>query len=306
MLHNANLRASAYMALAMAGFTINDALVKAVSPALNIGQVMVVRGAILVACMLIYIRLIRLPVAPRDALSVPVVIRTAAEIAATITFLAALAHVPLANLSAVLQALPLLVTLGAALFLGERVGWRRLAAIGIGFLGVMMIVRPGMAGFDIYAVLAIIAVFCAAVRDIATRRVAARISSMTVSLAAAVAVTATGVVILPFVGGWQAVTVTQVLILAAAAGFLFVGYHGIVLAMRVGEIGFVAPFRYTSLLWAVALGLFLFGEVPDLPTVIGAVIVVATGLYTLYRERAVARALAANRSAASPPPARGT
>ncbi len=306
MLNNANLRASAYMSLAMAGFTINDALVKLASPDLNIGQIMVVRGTIVVVCMLVYVRVMGLAIQPRGALSKPVIIRTAAEIGATITFLTALAHVPLANLSAILQALPLLVTLGAALFFAEKVGWRRMTAIAIGFAGVMMIVRPGMAGFDTFALLAVIAVICAAVRDLATRSVAADISSMTVSLVTAVAVTVTGLFVLPFVGNWQPMSLAELGLLTAAAGFLFVGYHCIVVAMRIGEIGFVAPFRYTSLVWAIVLGIVMFGEVPDVLTLIGAAIVVATGLFTLYRERITARAMAASRSAVSPPPARGT
>lgn len=306
MLHNANLRASAFMTLAMAGFTINDALVKSIGADLSMGQIMVVRGVIVVACMLVYVRVMGLAVQPRGALSGPVVIRTAAEVGATITFLTALAHIPLANLSALLQALPLLVTLGAAMFFGEQVGWRRLTAIAVGFAGVMLIVRPGMAGFNIFALLGIAAVLCAAVRDLATRRIQADISSMTVSLTAAITVTITGLAVVPFAGGWQAMSAGHVLTLTAAAGFLFVGYHCIVLAMRDGDIGFVAPFRYTSLLWAIVLGLVFFGEIPDALTIIGAVIIVGTGLYALYRERVVAQATAATDSAASSPPARGT
>lgn len=224
----------------------------------------------------------------------------------TVLFLGALAHLPLANATAVLQAVPLAVALGAALYLGERVGWRRWTAILIGFCGVLLIVRPGLAGFNAYTLMVVGAVIFAAVRDLATRRIVATVPSLTISALTALTVTLTGLVLIVPLGGWTPMDASVVVILMAAAGFLFAGYLFIVMAMREGDIGFVAPFRYTALLWALILGLAFFGEFPDTATLAGAAIVVGTGIYTLYRESRPGRARhAARRPAAASRPAPG-
>jgi S-adenosylmethionine uptake transporter len=207
-----------------------------------------------------------------------------AEIGAAWFFILALFNLPLANVTAVLQALPLTVTLAAALFMGEKVGWRRFTAIGVGFGGVLLIVRPGPEGFNIYALSALAAVACVTLRDLVTRRltpsmpsllVAAAVSGMVTVFAGLASVTET----------WAPLRGDVALRVAGAAGFVILGYVFSVGAMRVGEIGTVAPFRYTGLIWALVLGLVVFGEWPDALTLTGAGIVAATGLYTLWRER---------------------
>lgn len=302
-----NLRSALLMAVAMAGFTTNDALVKTLQDTVGAGQIMMVRGAIMLVFLAAYIRVARIPMPIRRSLTGAMAIRTAGEILGTVFFLFALFHLPIANVSAVLQALPLAVTLGAALVLKEKVGIRRLSAILVGFGGVLLIIRPGMQGFSVYSLAALATVFFAAARDLATRRLPANIPTLTVSLLTAIAVTATGALMMVFSGGWKQLTAGEFAVLCAAAVFLIIGYQCIIIAMRSGDIHFVAPFRYASLLWAIILGIVMFGEWPDALTVVGAGIIVATGLYTLSRERIVAkRAASANISAASPPPARGT
>lgn len=203
---------------------------------------------------------------------------------------------PLANVSAVLQALPLAVTMGAALFLAEPVGWRRWLAILSGFGGVMIIIRPGFEGFNAYALLALVTVTFCAVRDLATRRIPDEIPSLLVSVTTAIAVTiGGGVLIVPF-GGWTPVEAGEVGLLFAAAVLLLFGYQFIIMSMREGDISFVAPFRYTALLWAILLGFLIFGDVPDAAMIAGSMIVVGSGLYTLYRERKVGTALPAAES----------
>lgn len=303
---SANIRACLFMSVSMAALTINDTLTKSVMDTLNTGQIMFVRGAIILACLVIYLQLMRQPVLVPGMFSAPVLVRTGGELVTTILFLSALAHLPLANATAVLQAVPLAVTVGAALYLGERVGWRRWTAILIGFCGVLLIVRPGLAGFNAYTLLVVGAVFFAAVRDLATRRIVAAVPSLTVSALTALAVMLTGLALIVPLGGWKPMDTSVIATLTAAAGFLFAGYHFIVLAMREGDISFVAPFRYTALLWALLLGLVFFGEFPDAATLAGAAIIVGTGIYTLYREsRAVREPRAALRSSASSRPAPG-
>lgn len=283
-----NLQGAALMAAAMAAFTVNDAFFKVLGSELPFFQVLFLRSAAVVALLFLLARsfgALRLP-GPRDRWLV--LIRTLAEIAAAYFFLTALTRMPLANVSAILQALPLTVTLGAALFLGEQVGWRRWTAIAIGFVGVYLIVRPDGDGFTRDSIYALIAVLGVTVRDLAARRLSPEVPSLGVAFAAAA-----GVLIFSGFGAagtdWEPMTGAQVLWLLGAVCAVLVGYLCSVMAMRVGEIAVVAPFRYTSLLVALVLGLLIFGEWPDALTLLGAAIVVATGLYTLWRERRTRR-----------------
>ncbi|MBX3566968.1 MAG: DMT family transporter [Rhizobiaceae bacterium] len=284
------------MAIAMAAFTVNDTMTKWLSTEMNMGQVMVMRG--LIASLLIAsIAWHRGDLArPLLALHPLVVLRSAAELCATVTFLLALAHLPIGNVSSVLQALPLAVTMGAALFLGEPVGWRRWLSIAVGFCGVVIIIRPGFAGFSVYSLYALASVACCVVRDLATRRLPHHIPAMLVSTVTAVLVAFCGIFLIEPMGGWRPLDAQNTTVLVAAAVLLVIGYHHIIKAMRTGDISFIAPFRYTSLLWALILGYAVFGDLPDLPMLAGAVIIVGSGLYMLMRERRVAPNLPAARS----------
>lgn len=284
-----NLRGSLFMVIASAGFTANDALVKVLVGSINLGQVMLVRGlfaTLLIAALAWSQGALRFP---RQALHPMVAMRAMGELVGTIAFLAALAQIPLANVTAVMQALPLAVTMGAALFMGEMVGWRRWLAITVGFIGVMVIVRPGVEGFNAYSLLALVAVAACAVRDLATRRVPEEVPTLLISTVTAIIVTIVGALLIPFVGEWSPMDAVDIGLMAAAAILLLVGYQFIILSMRTGDISFAAPFRYTALLWAMLLGYLMFADVPDLLMIIGSAIVVASGLYTLYRERVVGR-----------------
>lgn len=275
------------MAVSMAAFTIGDAISKVMVEDINQGQLMLVRGIFatsLIAGLAWKQGALKVP---RQARHPMVALRAFGELSATVLFLLALAHMPLANLSAVLQALPLLVTMGAALFLGEPVGWRRWLAIVAGFIGVLVIVRPGFEGFTVYSVIALGSVFFCAVRDLATRHVPEEVPSMLVSTVTAGTITISGGVLIGPLGGWTPMTLGQTGVLAGAAFILIIGYQFIIMAMRIGEISFIAPFRYMALLWAILLGYVMFNEVPDIPMIVGSAIVIASGLYTLYRERKV-------------------
>ncbi len=289
MILSPNLKGALFMAISMAGFTFNDAIVKHVSAAMNMGQVMLVRGlfaTLLIGALAWNAGALR----SLGAVANPMVaMRVFGEVGGTVTFLIALAHIPLANTSAILQALPLAVTMGAALFLGEPVGWRRWTAIAAGFAGMLTVLRPGFEGFDTYALLVCGTVVFAAIRDLATRQVPSEIPSLLLSTLTALAVSITGVFLIGPLGGWRALTPMATGQLFAAACLILFGYHFIIMAMRTGEISFIAPFRYTSLLWAILLGYLVFGDVPDLFMIAGSTIIVASGLYTIYREHVVAR-----------------
>jgi drug/metabolite transporter (DMT)-like permease len=280
-----NLRGVLLMCASMAAFTINDAFMKSVTQMLPLYQTIGLRGLVATAGLLVLVVATgahRFRPSRQDAGLI--LLRSLADVAATVTFLTALLHMPLANLSAILQALPLLITLGAALVFGDRIGWRRMTAILVGLIGVLIIIRPGTEGFDRWALLGVLSVLCVVVRDLAVRPMRGQVPSALVALGAAVGVTAMGWTGVMF-QGWQDPSGGEVLRVLAAGLFLIFGYLTSVMAMRHGDVGLVAPFRYTSLLWAIALGLLVFGEVPDAWTLTGAAIVVGAGLFTLWRER---------------------
>ena len=214
-------------------------------------------------------------------------LRTAAEVAAAFLFIAAIFRMPLANATAILQALPLTVTAAAALFLGERVGRRRWMAVGVGLVGVVMMLRPGFGGFGAPSLLALAAVLAVTLRDVATRRMDAAIPVNVVVLTAALGITLTAAFALP-VTGWAPVSTQAAALLAGSSVFLVIAYRLSVAVMRAGEVSESAPFRYTGLVWALVAGLVVFGEWPDAVTLLGAGVVVGAGLFTLRRERIVA------------------
>lgn len=279
-----NLRGAVAMTVAMAAFTVNDALMKAVTQTMPLFQAIALRGLITLPLLLLYGGVVgglrwRLPAPDRKLLS----IRAGADLLATITYLSALMVLPLANLVAILQSLPLAVTLAAALFLHEPLGWRRLTAILIGFCGVLLIVRPGAEGFSVWSLLGLASVACVVARDLSTRRLGAGVPSATVALWTSAAVTVMGLAGTAATG-WLPVTCAQGGLILGAAVALIVGYLFIVAAMRGGDIAFVSPFRYTAMIWAIGLGWLMFANLPDGATLLGSAIVAATGIFTLWRE----------------------
>jgi len=284
-----NLRASLYMVLSMAGFSINDALVKSLGGVLPTTQVLGVRGLIL--GILIALVLWQRGLLPRlrEAFIPMVGLRASMELGAAYCFLMALVSLPFASVSAILQALPLAVTLGAAVVFRETVGWRRWTAIAVGFIGVMIIIRPGTGGFAPASLWVVVSVVFAAARDLSTRALPGTLPSLMVSGATTVLISFFGFVLVFASGDWVSMSLLQLATLSLASVFLFVGYQCIVLSMRTGDVAYVVPYRYTSLLWSIMLGFLFFDEVPDGYTLLGSGIVIAMGLFTLYRELMLGR-----------------
>lgn len=283
------IKGALLMMASMAGFVINDGFMKFVLKELPLFQTLFLRGTALTIALLVLAHfrgVLRHPLGGRDRRYIGW--RCVAEIGATFGFLTALTLMPFANLSAILQVLPLTVTLSAALFLGAPIGWRRMAAILVGFAGVLIIIRPGMEGFNTGALFALMAVGFVTFRDLASRQLSPGVPSIQVALITSV--------VLTLVGGlgsmtetWNPVSPHLILLMVCAAAFLVVGYVASVAAMRVGDIAVVTPFRYTSLLFAILIGLLIFGEVPDHFTILGASIIVGMGIFTFYREQKLSR-----------------
>lgn len=283
----ANIRGAGLMVLAMLGFAVEDMLIKQMAAGMPVGQIVLILG--LGGCLIFgpITKAYGDTILTRDMLQPALLIRNLAELVGTVGFVSAIALTPLSTASAILQATPLVVTLGAALFLGETVGWRRWLAILIGLSGVLLIIRPGTETFDPKSLLAVIGVLGLAARDLATRRVTQSVSSRVISLYAFAISILTGLILL-----WLGVTGDTLVIptsidsirLAAAVAIGIGAYYAIVTATRIGEMSVIAPFRYTRLVFALILGGIAFGERPDAMTLLGAVIVVTSGVYTLLRE----------------------
>lgn len=273
------------MSASMAGFVLNDTMMKSLSGEVPLFQAILVRGLFASSVILILAwqsGALRHRPGPRDRRLIG--LRMFSEAMTTCFFLTALFNMPLANSVAILQAASLGVPLCAALFLGDKVGWRRYLAIIIGFCGVLLIVRPGGEGFNIYSLSALAATSFVVLRDLVTRQISRAIPGLGVTVLTSLTITALGAVG-TMIAGYVTLSWEAIGILAASSGFLLVGYYAGVEAMRVGEVAAVSPFRYTNLIWALILGLLVFGDLPDPLTILGAVIIVVSGLYTLHRQR---------------------
>ncbi len=288
-----NLRGSLYMVLAMALFAVEDLLIKQLSVTVPTGQIIWMLGLgggigfVGLAC----VRGDRL-LGPE--LRHPAVLaRTACEAFGSIGFITALALTPLSSATSILQAVPLVVTLGAALFLGETVGWRRWTAIAVGLAGVLVILRPGMEGFSPASLFAVQGVVGLAARDVLTRFVPRSATSVQLSVSAFFAMVPVGLVLTalratPNVG----LDDGEALWLGFCIGMGIIAYLAVIAATRTGDVAAVAPFRYSRIVFALILASAVLGERPDSLTLVGCAIVVGSGLYTLLRETRLRRTLA--------------
>ncbi|HEY9549297.1 MAG TPA: DMT family transporter [Kiloniellaceae bacterium] len=293
MILSDNIRGALFMAGAMAAFVLNDTMMKLVFGELALFQAIFLRGLLLSVLLgLLALSRRQLLHRPSRADARVLGLRVVGEIGSAVCFLTALYHMPIANATAIIQVIPLAITLAAALCFGEQVGWRRYSAIAVGFAGVLVIVRPGAEGFNAYAFWAVAAVGFMVLRDLATRRFSSAVPSLYIAFVTAV-LTGAFAGLVALTREWQPLSTGSAGLLCASSSFLVFGYLFSIKAMRVGEVAFVSPFRYTILIWAIVIGIVVFGDIPDGWTLIGAAIVVATGIYTFYRERKLMRAVAA-------------
>lgn len=293
-----NLRGAALMVAAMACFATEDMFVKWLSGDLSVGLILLVLGVGGGGVFAIIAKAQGRALLGRDLWHRAVIIRNLGEMMGTFGFVTAIALTPLSSASAILQANPLAVTLGAALFLGADVGWRRWTAIGVGFVGVLLIIQPGMDGFEPASLFAVLGVIGLAIRDLATRAAPKHVTSMQIATWGFAAVAPVGVLLIVRDGGAALPQSSHLPLFIGALAFGIAGYYMIVAAMRVGEVAIVTPFRYTRLIFSLVIGIVAFGERPDAMMLTGAAIIVASGLYTLGRE-AQARRRARRKAAQS-------
>lgn len=281
-------RGVASMILGMAAFVTNDALIKLASTTVPTGQLIALRNIMATLLLLGLVWAMGQAGQLRRCLNPVVLTRSGIDVIATILYLVALFHMPIGNITAINMSTPLLMTAVAAVFLQLPVGWRRWTAVAVGFIGVMLIVQPRAEGFNAYALVALASSFFIVARDLTTRRIDQTISSLVIALTNA-AFVLVGALALSAFEGWIAIGWTEYLLLGGAGCFLILGYLLIVDAFRHGDLATVGPFRYTGLIWALAAGFLIWGDIPNLLAWAGIVIVVASGLYVLHRERLKAR-----------------
>ena len=280
-----NFRGILFMTLAMAGFALEDLILKILSNVIPVSQLMIYFGVFAGIFLSIIAKITKVPVISPDILKNKLVIlRTVAEMLGAVFFLTAISLIPLSTVSAILQATPLLVTLGAALFFKESVGWRRWTAVCMGFTGVILILKPGLDSFQPSSLLALLGVIFLSLRDLLTRHIKDDIASLTVSIYAFISVALGGVILIPFNDNFVMLTIPQWLMIITSTSVGCFAYLFLVLATRAGDISVIAPFRYTRLIFTLILALLILSEHPDDLTLIGAAIIIASGCYTFWRE----------------------
>ncbi|MBU2965346.1 DMT family transporter [Amphritea sp. 2_MG-2023] len=283
-----NARGSIFMVVAMAAFAVEDMLIKAAASTIAIGLILMLFG---LGGMLVFIFLTWRrgeSVLHPAILSRPILLRAVCEVVGRMSFALAITLTALSNASAILQATPLIAMLGAALFFGEQVGLKRWLAVLVGFLGVLMIIRPGLEGFEAASLFAVVSTLGFAGRDLATRAAPLALSNMQLGVYGFFILIPTGLALLLYSG--DALYVEPVA-LGQVVGAIFFGvlaYNALTIAMRTGDVSVVSPFRYTRLLFALLLGIFVFGESPDAITLLGSLLIVLSGGYTLIHSRRIA------------------
>lgn len=285
-----NLRGAILISLAMLGFAIEDMCVKLAAQAMPTWQIVLylaIGGALIFG---VLVQRSGQVLISREMFVWSIHLRNLCEIVSTMGFVTALALSDLSTASAILQSAPLLVTLGAAAFLKEQVGWRRWSAIFVGFLGVLLILKPGTDAFQPASLFAVIGVTAMAARDLLTRQVPSAIGSLQISFLAFLTLAPTALILAmlttsPYVpptrDGWLLIAVAVVMGVSA--------YYAVVAGMRLGDVAVVTPFRYTRMVFALIVGATVFGETPDMFMVLGVSLIVGSGLFTLWRERLLRR-----------------
>lgn len=270
--------------------TLNDGLVKTLAAEFPTGQVLAIRGMFIYFMIILFaIRMGGIHTAWQIRSWKGQTLRGFCVVGSSFCFVTGLSYLPLADAIAIAFAGPLFVTMLAPMMLGETVGWRRWAAVLVGFVGVLVIVRPGTTAFQWFAVFPLMASFLGGMRDLITRKVAAHETTVAVLFVTTTAVMTAGFSTW-FFTDWVAVEWRHLKYFVGSGLLVGTAHYLLIEAFRLGEAALVSPFKYGNVLWAVLFGYLLFGDLPDAATLLGAAVVSLSGLYILHRERIRARA----------------
>ena len=263
--------------------TINDGMAKYLTETYPVGQVMALRGTFIL-CLLIF-----LFISARKKLNLKIYswrnnfYRAAAMTGSTFCFITGLSYLPIADAIAIAFAAPLLTTLLAVFCLRERVGLHRWIAIFFGFIGVIIIVQPTDDAFKVAALAPLGAAFFGAIRDVITRKITSSESSFTILLTSMFLITLAGYLIFPL--GWSEFQVEHIWLFLCSSILVGVAQYLMIEAFRLGEVGLISPFKYSSLLWAVIIGFIVWGDIPGYFVLVGATILIISGVYLLRCEK---------------------
>ena len=280
-----NIRGALLMMICMGAFVLNDAFVRLAGDTLPLGQILFFRGLITTFVLVIaawYAGIFRIEVSQEDKLKV--VVRSIVEGLTAYFFLTAVLHMPFANVTAILQILPMTVTLAAAFLFKETVGRFRTTLILIGFIGVLFIIKPSVNGFNVYSFYALIAVFLITLRDLITRKLSTEVHTLLPTVSASFGVLLFSIILM-FNTPFQSLDMQNSFFILMAAFFIIFGYYTAVLVMRSGEISFISPFRYSAILFALIIGFVFFAEVPDKQAFLGMLIIATSGIVLLFRNK---------------------
>lgn len=286
---NVNIKGIVAMCAAVALFTVNDTLVKLVAGQMAPHQILLVRG-----CFASFFALVLVFAAKEQRclvmLAQPFVLaRCCIEGFIAFTFISALTVLPLADITAILLVSPLIITVIAAVFFKEKVRWRRWAAVILGFIGMLLVVKPGAYGMQSASLLALASALGVAARDLMTRHLPMTIPSRVVAAGTTMATTVLGFILALF-QPWIAFEGRTLLMLVGAAVVVSLGNLAIIVAFRDVDVSVVSPYRYTVIVWAVVAGAIVFGDIPSGVSWLGIALIIGSGLYTLYREAVVLKA----------------
>ena len=278
-----NFRGAFLMMVCMSAFVLNDAFVRLAGDTLPLGQILFLRGLITTVILMAFawnVGIFAMKVRQTDKLKI--FFRSLTEALTAYFFLTAVMNMPFANVTAILQILPMTVTLAAAFLFKEKVGVFRITLIIFGFLGAILIINPSVNGFNIYSSYALIAVVLITLRDLITRRLSDKVHTLLPTLSASFGVLLFSVPLM-MTSSFQPLSLASSFFIFLAAFFIVFGYYTAVLVMRSGEISFISPFRYSAILFALILGFFLFDETPDNYAAFGIIVVIVSGILLLYR-----------------------
>ena len=279
-----NTKGAFLISLAAACYVMSDIFMKFLSSEISMFQITFLRGLLVTFFLFSYCYISKASFFIREWKDRFVIgIRSILEVIMTYTFLAALFNMNVANANAILQLIPLMVLLGSFAFLRQSPKTHEWIAVLVGCLGAVIIIRPGALDFNFYTIHALVAVFCLAARDLLTVRLNKKIPSNIVAFYSALMLTLASFLLSKEPVHWG--DLSNSLFILYTAIFVSIGYIASVAAMRFGDVTFVSPFRYTALLWAMAMGFIFFQEIPKFTTLFGGLIIILAGIYIFYKSK---------------------
>ena len=270
------------MALSMFLLSVGDITVRYIGISVPAGQIIAIRGVILIAMLLPLMGIMRDPIKLRNVTNPWAIIRGMAEMVSTYCFFISIQLIPIATSTTIVFIFPVLLTLISIPLFGEKVGAFRLGAVALGFLGVVVIAAPSGEAFDMAMIYPLITAIGLVVRDLVTRRIDDDISSVSIILTTAMVTSFGGFLSMPW--GWVQITSDLYPVFVIAAALVACSFIAYVMAIRLGELSVIAPTQYMVILWATIWGAIFWDEIPEPRAWLGGGMIITAGLVILWRE----------------------